>query len=386
VTTRGCSFIVGAYEHPGRDLRDRSIVQVYTDVVIGALDDAGLSLGDVDGYFCDDDAPGLSGLSMAEYLNLGLRHLDSSEFGGSSSIAHVGHAVEAIAAGTCSVALIASAGLPRQKGALIVPDFGYPEYAFEQPYGLTLLGSYAVGARRHMYEFGTTSEQLAEVRVAASLHASHNPDAFKPTAVSVEQVVSSPLVSDPLHLLDCCLITDGGGALVVVSEEVARALPGPKVKVLGHGEAVKHGGSGRIDLTSTAAVRSGPAAFGSAKVAPEDIDYASIYDSFTITVVMALEDLGFCPKGEGGSFVLDGALHAPHGRLPFNTDGGGLSNNHPGNRGGVTKVIEAVRQLRGHANPGVQVPDCQLALAHGTGGMLSGRMGSATVILGQEDA
>jgi len=194
------------------------------------------------------------------------------------------------------------------------------------------------------------------------------------------------MVSDPLHRLDCCVITDGGGALVVVSPEVARDLDRRCVKVLGHGEAPKHTNNGRIDLTHTGAVWSGPRAFEEAGVSPGDIDYASIYDSFTITVLETIEDLGFCEKGKGGEFVADQGLRAPEGRLPFNTDGGGLCNNHPANRGGITKVIEAVRQLRGEAHPEVQVPDCQLALAHGTGGSLANRMGSATLILGQEDA
>ncbi len=204
--------------------------------------------------------------------------------------------------------------------------------------------------------------------------------------VTVEEVLASPMISDPLHRLDCCVITDGGGAFVLVSAEVAASLqPRNRVKVLGHGEAAKHTDRGRIDLTYTGAVRSGPAAVAEAGVTPADIDYASIYDSFTITVLITLEDLGFCAKGEGGRFVSDGALQAG-GKLPFNTDGGGLCNNHPGNRGGMTKVLEAVRQVRGEAHPAVQVKDCRLALAHGTGGSLSTRMGSATVILGREDA
>jgi len=204
--------------------------------------------------------------------------------------------------------------------------------------------------------------------------------------VTVEEVLNSPLVSDPLHRLDCCVVTDGGGALVVVSPEIAKKLGKTQAKVLGHGEAVKHTNNGRIDLTYTGAVWSGPLAFEEAGVTVGDIDYASIYDSFTITVLQTIEDLGFCEKGKGGEFVMDGALIAPFGRLPFNTDGGGLSNNHPSNRGGITKVIEAVRQLRGEAHPAVQVPDCQIALAHGTGGSLGSRHGSVTLILGQHDA
>ncbi len=238
---------------------------------------------------------------------------------------------------------------------------------------------YALAAQRHMYEFGTTSEQLAEIKVAASLHAQHNPHALLQRPVTVDEVLESPMISTPLHRLDCCVITDGGGAVVVVHPDVARDLPRRTVKILGHGEAPKHADNGRIDLTYSGAVWSGPRAFEEAGVTPADIDYACIYDSFTITVLMTLEDLGFCEKGKGGEFVTGGTLVAPDGKLPFNTDGGGLCNNHPGNRGGITKIIETVRQLREEAHPAVQVPDCTIALAHGTGGSLANRMGSATL-------
>jgi acetyl-CoA C-acetyltransferase len=203
---------------------------------------------------------------------------------------------------------------------------------------------------------------------------------------TVEEVLESPMISSPLHRDDCCVVTDGGGALVVVSPEVARDLARPSAKILGHAETVKHTDGGRIDLTFTGAAATGPIAFAEAGVTHADIDYVSIYDSFTITVIETIEDLGFCEKGEGGRFVLDGTLVAPHGKLPFNTDGGGLCNNHPVNRGGITKVIEAVRQLRGEAHPAVQVPDCEIALAHGTGGSIGTRHGSSTVILGRADA
>jgi acetyl-CoA C-acetyltransferase len=345
-------------------------------------------MSDVDGYFCARDVDGVGGLSMAEYLGLKVRHTDTTETGGSSYIAHVGHAAAAIAAGKCAVALITLGGKPRSiKGGGLGAGFGEPpERAFEAPFGSQAASMYALAAQRHMYEFGTTSEQLAWIKVAASQHAQHNPNAFLRKPVTVEEVLASPLVSDPLHRLDCCVITDGGGALVVVSPEIARDLSRHCVKVLGHGEAIKHSDGGRVDLTYTGAVRSGAAAYAEAGVRPADIDYASVYDSFTITVLEAIEDLGFCEKGEGGRFVADGGLIAQHGKLAVNTDGGALCNNHPANRGGMTKVIEAVRQLRGEAHPAVQVPDCEIALAHGTGGSLATRMGSATVILGREDA
>ena len=385
MSIRGAAYIVGAFEHPERKIADRSAAQVHAEVAAGALADAGLSFDDVDGFLAAGDAPGESALSMIEYLGLHCSYVDSTETGGSSYMIHVGHAAAAIREGKCSVALITMGGSSFGGGG-----GGWqrgPEEDFEESVGGGApVTSYALCARRHMYEFGTTSEQLAEVKVAASLHARHNPNALLRNPVTIEEVLASPIISAPLHRLDCCVRTDGGGALVVVSPEVAKSLPRHKVKVLGHGEAPKHTDNGRTDLTHTGAVWSGPPAFAEAGVTPTDVDYASIYDSFTITALMTIEDLGFCAKGEGGRFVSDGALVAPHGRLPFNTDGGGLCNNHPVGRGGMTKIIEAVRQLRGEANPGTQVPDCQIALAHGTGWDLGTRSASATLVLGQEDA
>jgi acetyl-CoA C-acetyltransferase len=388
VSIRGKAHIAGAYEHPERKIPDKSIAQVHAEVALGALADAGLALSDVDAYFCAGDAPGFGPISMADYLGLTrLRYTDSTETGGSSYVAHVGHAAAAIAAGKCRVALITLAGLPRSQpvprpsASALAPEAG-----FEQPFGPTTVSMYALAARRHMHEYGTTSAQLAAIKVAASLHAQHNPHAMLPKPVTVDEVLDSPVISDPLHRLDCCVISDGGGALVVVAPGVAADLARRTVKVLGHGESPKLTGGGRIDLTHTGAVWSGPRAFEEAGVTPGDVDYASIYDSFTITVLQTIEDLGFCEKGKGGAFVADGALVAPHGRLPFNTDGGGLCNNHPVNRGGMTKVIEAVRQLRGEANAPVQVPDCQIAIVNGNGGSLGTRSAAATLILGREDA
>lgn len=386
MTLRGAAYIAGAYEHPGRNLPDQSLAEIHARVAVGALTDAGLTLADVDGYFCSGDAPGFGPLSMIDYLGLSVSYLDSTEIGGSTYVAHVGHAAAAITAGKCRVALITLGGKPRSGG---MPPGGStrsvgPESAFENLFGNTVVAGYAMAAQRHMYEFGTTSEQLAEIKVAASTHAQHNPNAALPKVVTIEEVVESPLVADPLHRLDCCVITDGGGALVVVHPDVAKDLDRQCIPVLGVGEAPKTAANGRIDLTHTAALWSGPRAFDEAGMTPADIDYVSIYDSFTITVLQTIEDLGFCEKGQGGGFVSDGALQSPNGVLPFNTDGGGLCNNHPANRGGMTKVIEAVRQLRGEAHPAVQVSNCDIALAHGTGGSLANRSGSATVILGRE--
>jgi len=386
MTIRGKARIAGAYEHPDRKIPDKSVAQVHAEVALGALADAGLTMSDVDAYFCSGDAPGFGPISMADYLGLNrLRYMDSTETGGSSYLVHVGHAAAAIAEGKCRVALITLAGLPRsQRAARASAAPSAPEAAFEQPFGPTTVSMYALAARRHMHEYGTTSAQLAAIKVAASQHAQYNPNAMLPDPVTVEEVLDSPMISDPLHRLDCCVISDGGGALVVVAPEVARDLSRQSVAVLGHGESPKLTDGGRIDLTYTGAVWSGPRAFAEAGVTPADVDYASIYDSFTITVLQTIEDLGFCEKGKGGAFVADGSLLAPHGALPFNTDGGGLCNNHPVNRGGMTKVIEAVRQLRGEANAPVQVPDCEIALAHGNGGSLGTRSGAATLILGRD--
>ncbi|SHL08010.1 acetyl-CoA C-acetyltransferase [Pseudonocardia thermophila] len=376
--------IVGAYEHPDRVITGKSVEQVHAEVALGALADAGLGLEDVDGYCCSGDAPGLGPISMAQYLGLSrLTFVDSLEIGGSSPVAQLGHAAAAIAAGKCRVVLITLAGLPRS-GAFR-PIWAAPEAPFETVYGPTTPAMYALAARRHMHEYGTTAEQLAEIKVAASLHAQHNPNAFLRRPVTVEEVLESPWVSEPLHRLDCCVVTDGGGAIVVAAPEVAKDLGRRSPVLLGHGEALKHGSDGRLDLTYTAAVRSGPTAFEEAGVTVADVDYASIYDSFTITVLITLEDLGFAERGKGGWFVADGGLLAPHGRLPVNTDGGGLCNNHPASRGGMTKIIEAVRQLRGEAHPAVQVPNCEIALVHGTGGSLGSRMASVTAILGVEE-
>ncbi len=388
MTTSHPAYIVGAFEHPAREITDQTVAEIQAQVARAALADAGLGLPDVDAYFCDSDAPGVGPLSMMDYLGLRCRYFDTTEAGGASYLAHVGHAAAAIATGKCQVALIVMGGRPRTLRLASGPSLsGAPETDFETQWGITdTVQNYALTAMRHMYEFGTTSADLAEIKVAASLHARHNPHAFLRDVVSVDEVLASPLVSDPLHRLDCCVMTDGGGAVVVVSESVARELGRTRVRVLGHGEAHKGTDAGRIDLTSTAAVRSGRDAFAEAALAPGDVDYASLYDSFTITVLLALEDLGFCAKGEGGRFVRDGGLVAPHGRLPCNTDGGGLCNNQPDNRGGMVRLIEAVRQLRGEAHPELQVPDCAVALVHGSGGRLATRSSAATLLLGGDQA
>jgi acetyl-CoA C-acetyltransferase len=389
MSLKGAAYIAGAYEHPTRKATDKSVALLHAECAIGALADAGLSKSDVDGYFCAGDAPGMGPLSMVDYLNLRVRHMDATDIGGSSYLLHVAHAAEAIAAGRCNVALITLAGRPRSEGMATgtTPRAGnvaQPDVQFEYPYGPTVVNVYAMVAQRHMHEYGTTSEQLAWIKVAASHHAQWNENAMLRDVVTVEDVMRSPVVASPLHRLDCCVISDGGGALIVVKPEIAASLKRPKVKIIGMGEAPKGQMGGAVDLTYSGARFSGAAAFAMAGVKPGDVKYASIYDSFTITVLVQLEDLGFCEKGAGGKFVADGNLISGVGKLPFNTDGGGLCNNHPANRGGITKVIEAVRQLRGEAHPKVQVANCDLAVAHGTGGLLGTRHGSATLIMERE--
>jgi acetyl-CoA C-acetyltransferase len=384
VSIKGKAFIVGAYEHPDRVIPDRSTAQIHAEITSGVLADAGLKLDDIDGFFCTGGV-GMVPVAMAEYLGLNkLGYLDGTMVGGSSPVYQIGHAAAAIAAGKCNVALVTLANRPRSEQQPRSVNTS-PESSFELVYGSSTLGMYALAAQRHMYEYGTTSEQLAWVKVAFSEHAQYNPHAMLRKPVTVEDVLNSPMLSDPLHRLDSCVVTDGGGAVIVASPEVARQIARPKVKIMGQGEAPKHTNNGHIDLTYTGARWSGPRAFEEAGVKPGDINYASIYDSFTITVVETLEDLGFCEKGKGGQFVQDGGLRARGGKLPVNTDGGGLCNNHPG-MGGMMKVLEGVRQVRGEAAPEVQVPNCNLVLVHGTGGSLGTRMASATLILGTEDA
>jgi len=383
MSIRGKAYIAGAFEHPLRDLPQHSVQQIHAECAIGALADAGLSLRDVDGYFSTGQL-GFGGVSMTEYLGLKPWYVDATFVGGSSYLAHVGHAAAAIAAGKCKIALITQGA--KVRGVIRGPKHtgDTPEFPFETVYGETNAGIYALAARRHMHEFGTTAEQLAAVKVAAANYAQYNPDALLRKPVTIEDVVNSPMIADPLHRLDCCVVTDGGGAIVVVAPEIARDLQRQSVKILGHAEFIKHSGNGPNDFTSTGAMVSAPRALAEAGVALGDVDYASIYDSFTITVIMTLEDFGFCKKGQGGAFVASGALGLD-GVIPVNTDGGGLCNNHPGYQGGLVKIVEAVRQLRGEANSQTQVRDCSIAVAHGTGGGMS-RQASVTLVLGREDA
>jgi len=377
------AVIAGVYEHPTRLAPDKTAYQIHAESARGALADAGLGIADVDGFATSGVGP-LGVMTVAEHLNLNPRYFDSTSIGGSSFVAHVGHAAAAIRAGLCDVCLV-TYGSTASSDRFAVGTGGAgmsdPPDQFESVYGPTIVGAYAMVAQRHMHEFGTTSEQLAEVAVAMRHHASLNPAAKFREPITVADVLASRLVSSPLHLLDCCIISDGGGALVVTSAERARDLKKAPVQILGAAEAVCHTAAGRRDLTDMAAGQSGPRAMAMAGVSHADVDLCMIYDSFTITVVETLENLGFCRKGEGGAFVAGGRLRCD-GALPVNTDGGGLSSNHPGMRG-MFLVIEAVKQLRGECGPR-QVRDCEIALCHGTGGMLGLRHSGATLVLGRK--
>ena len=375
------ALIAGVYEFPERKTA-RSVLEIQALSARAALDDAGLEPKDVDGYFTVAGNPGVGPLATVDYLNLTPTHVDGTTIGGSSFVAHVNHAAAAIAGGRCRVALITYGSTSRSSGVAVgTRERISGEYVdqFEALYGISTVGLYALIAQRHMHEYGTTGAQLAEIAVACRRHAGLNPVALYRDPITVDDVLRSPMISSPLHLLDCCVITDGGGALVVVHPDLARDLRKPPVRLLGSAEAVAHTAAGRRDYLVSAAAQTGPRAFAAAGVSPADVAMAMIYDSFTITVLVTLEDLGFCPKGEGGAFVGGGRLQLG-GALPINTDGGGLSSNHPGMRG-IFLVIEAVKQLRGEGGAR-QVPDCRVALVHGTGGAFGTRHSGATLVLG----
>ena len=307
------------------------------------------------------------------------RYSDATNMGGSSFVSHLFHAASAIDAGFCEVALIAYGSTQRSASGRLVS--GSEALPYEAPYKPRYpVSAYALAASRHMHEYGTTREQLAEVAVAAREWAKLNPKAFMRDDLSVEDVIGSRMVSSPLSILDCCLVTDGGGAALVTSAERARDLAKAPAYLLGAGEAHWHRNISQMpDLTTSAAAESGPRAYEMARLGPEDMDVVMLYDAFTINTVLFLEDLGFCEKGEGGPFV-SGDRISPGGELAVNTNGGGLSYNHPGMYG-LLLLVEAVRQLRGECGER-QVADTNVALVHGNGGVLSSQV---TAILGSEE-
>ncbi len=364
---------------------DKSCRELEAMAVRQALDDAGLSLADVDGLMVAGQAA-MGALETAQYLGIEPSYLDSTMSGGSSFEIHMEHALQAVANGLADVIVTVYSAIPRSAGGRHVGRGGAdpfrpnPTREFELPYGVMLpIGAYALSASRHMAEFGTTSEQLAQIAVSTRDWAAKNPRARHRDPITVDDVLNSSMLASPLHMLDCCLVVDGAGAVVVCSPERAKSLKKPSVFILGAGSATTHMNiTSMPDLTTTAGAVSGPRAFGMAGIKPSDVDLLMSYDSFTITVLLSLEDLGFCKKGEGGAFVEDGRI-GPGGTFPTNTNGGGLSYCHPGMYG-IFLLVEAVRQLRGEADDR-QIATPEIAVAHGSGGVLSCM---STTVLGTE--
>ncbi len=376
--------IVGVADSETGSISGHSPREVMARVTKQALDDAGLVKEDIDGL-CTAQGGMWSLLELGEYMQINPRFFDSTSIGGASFESHVNHATAAIAAGMCETVLVCMAGTGVSDRDLHIPrsmavDARSATANFDTPYGLgSPANSYSLAATRHMYEYGTTSEQLAEISVATRKWAMLNPNATMREPITIEDVLNSPMISSPLHLLDCCLVTNAGGAVIVTSPDRARSLKKPPVWILGCGEYFTHSNISYMpDLTVTPAKFSGEAAFKMAGLSPDDVDVTEVYDSFTITTLLQMEDLGFCKKGEGGSFV-EGQRTAPGGAFPLNTSGGGLSYTHPG-MFGIFLLIEAVRQLRGECGER-QVPGAEIGVASGMGGVLSS---AATVILGRD--
>ena len=378
---KGKVCVVGAAESDlGKVATNTSHLDLIGQAAIRALDDAGLTLQDVDGVFAATSQSRMVGLGTCEYLGIKPNFIDSTQIGGSSFMSHVSHAVAAITTGKCKVALIVYGSTQRSMSRAATSQRELAWY--EDPFKPMMPPSaYAMSAARHMHEFGTTREQLAEIAVAARKWAMMNPVAYNRDPLTIDDVLNAPMISYPFTIRDCCLVTDGGGAIILTSADRAKDLKKPPVFVLGTGEQIGHANiSSMDDMTTTAAVESGKKAFEAAGVSKGDIDVLALYDAFTITTLLFLEDLGFCKKGEGGSFVENGRI-APGGELPVNTSGGGLSYCHPGMYG-LFLLIEATRQVRGECGER-QVKDVNVALAHGNGGVLSSQ---CTVILGNSGA
>jgi acetyl-CoA acetyltransferase len=379
---RGACAVAGVAESDlGLVPRHMTPTDLMAQATVRALDDCGLTLADVDAVLCAHSQSRVAAMQLAEYLRIKPRYFDGTMIGGASFMSHLSHAMAAIQLGLCQVALIAYGSTQRSVTRAAAAPGEYNPY--EAPYRPFIQpGAYALAASRHMHEYGTTREQLADVAVAARQWALLNPKAWEKEPLTRSQVLDARMVCYPFTVRDCCLVTDGGGAIIVTSAARARSLKKPPVYVLGVGEALSHASIANMpDLTVTAATESGPAAFRMAGVTHADIDMLSLYDAFTLTPMLFLEDLGFCPKGEGGRFVAEGGI-APGGRLAVNTSGGGLSYCHPGMYG-LLVMIEAIRQVRGECGAR-QVPDCDIALAHGNGGVLSSQCtvafgGGATV-------
>lgn len=375
--------IVGAYEIPHRILGTRDLVSVFEEAALGALSDAGLRPRDVDGLFMAN-LPGLvPAFAFAEHLAIEPQWADTTRIGGTAPLAHVHHALAAIREKRCRVALVVYGSLSRSQRAKTGTGGVLEQIAGsrEAVYGPTVVSRYGMFAQRHMHEYGTTMEQLAAPAFSARQWASLNPTSVRKEVLTIDEIVEAPTVSSPLTVPMCCVISDGGGAIIVADEAVAKDVAQKPIRILGSGEQVAHreGLSGR-DYTESAVRQAARRAMGVAGITHQDIDLCTVYDSFTITVITALEDAGFCPKGEGGPFVEGGRL-GPGGQLPTNPDGGGLATNHPGMRG-IFLIIEMVRQLRGDAGSH-QVKNAQVGIAMGVGGTLDSRHASAVLVMGQ---
>ncbi|PJG46081.1 thiolase [Sphingobium sp. LB126] len=373
---RGRTVIAGASTYGIGQCPGLSAVDMAAKAALLALADAGIALSEVDALYTSAPYEALGGMELAEYLGITPRVTDCNRTGGSAFEVYVQQAALALEAGLIDCALIAYGSNPASNPP---PGVGMTRQSpWEAPYKpLAPLSSYALAASRHMHLYGTTREQLAEVAVAARQWAQLNPEAAVRDPLSIEDVLKARMVSDPLTVRDCCLFNDGAAAVVMVRADRAKDCARAPVHVLGAAHAVTHREiSSMPDLTVTGAAISGPQAFAQAGVKPADMDVAMLYDAFTITPILFLEDLGFCPKGEGGRFVSGGHV-APGGGLALNTNGGGLSCVHPGMYG-LFLLVEATRQLRGECGER-QVKDARLAVAHGNGGVLSSE---ATVVLG----
>jgi len=383
--------IVGIHEYPKRYAPDVSAMNIKAVSIKAALDDAGLKWSDIDAIYDAQDGEGGAGLGLPSYLGIKPTVIDTTQVGGSSYEFQAAHAMRDITAGKCNVAVLSygskSASLRTPIGTGGVSGGGSWQANMEAPYGQTLIAGYAMVAHRHMHEYGTTSEQLAQISVATRHHAMRNPQAVEAmndlqfvgvNEITVQDVLDSRVVADPLHLLECCMVSDGGGAVIIASKDVARNTAKKPVWLIGSGEATKYRENGG-GITTSAGAQSAPIAFGEAGVSASEIDVAMVYDSFTITVAVCLEDLGFCKKGEIGDYISDGKLrYDMPGGPALNTDGGGLSSNHPGMRG-IFLLMESVRQLRGESTS--QAANAKLAVAHGNGGQLGGNHAGGTVIM-----
>jgi acetyl-CoA C-acetyltransferase len=385
--------IVGIHEYPLRVAPGVSALQIKAASASKALEDAGISWQDVDAVYDTGSHQNIGGLGISEYLGLNPRLIDNTSVGGTSYEFQAHHAATMIASGKANVALLTYGSTAhsdrRAIGTAGATGQGSPTpfNNMEDPWGMTLISGYGMVKARHMHQYGTTNEQFAEISVATRYHAMRNPEAVKAMTalefvgvneITTQDVLDSRMIAWPLHLLECCMVSDGGGAVVIASKEVAKNCKKSPVWIIGGAEATKYRENGG-DITVSAGAQSGPRAFEDAGVSPNEIDVLMAYDSFSITVMCLIEDLGFCKKGEGGDYVSQGILKFDQkGGPALNTDGGGLSSNHPGERG-IFLLLEATRQMRGESTS--QVDGAKLAVAVGNGGQLGARHATSPTIL-----